>query len=711
MAIYRKKYILYIALILFVLTTIVAELLFFERSASANIHLRCVPEPCTIRLSCGRGGFQNVDGFITGSHHPLCYCDAQCPPSSTRPEEYAGGCTAGSPSGLGNHSCGGDGEYQCGTYPYCECCSGRGSTPRCSGNKPYGTHPNCRACSNASHTKCSDNVCRSACIGNVSNLTATAREGVVGVIDLSWGAVSGATSYEIQYATSYQPIEHLKLQNGQERGSASLRTTTTSTTNSKAIQITITDRSRYYFIVRAIKSAEKSLQWSNIAWAYQNKTCPTQPQQCGVGNITQRPDNAVVARTTTCQYTNAQTCPTIPTAQTPTYSVNPTTCDVNATFAYSGGNVFDADIKEGATTIHNFPVSTYEGITSGTEVYTLKQNDYNKTYTFNVRARNTTHPNDVWSEKTTKQFTTPTHIHPKSNFTIKHKDNRIYLTYIPENRGLGTGLQFNWSFSEPPTFHRGNQNSISPIVSFSTQGQKTITLQVVDTNISQTKGGCSTSQIIQAEATPELLGQMKPPTIDEVQWLLTPVSCRPTGRLLYTSKEPLRKDILNLSIGDTQVYTNFLNNAVPSTRYFTFPINPNTEYTADITTYDFKRTPTKSPSTPATFVFVSPPTSTFPTANFTHTISKDRTLSLTYTGTDSVQWNFTEPVSYIEGTSTSPSIRVQFPTYGNKTIHLTATTTATELNACVNSKVVNIQPDPQQYIIPKVREVPPTPLR
>ena len=531
-------------------------------------------------------------------------------------------------------------------------------------------------------------------------------------ITVQWTPLTtNATGYRIRY----------RSQDTSGGFTPSWRTTsvqgrTTRTKDIPSLTINTTGNPSYEFQIQGVNGSKRS-NYSSSATAIPNKQCSTNPATCGTGTIQQTPNKSFISADAICQYTNSQSCPTPPTIQDPTYQVNNATCDINTTFQYSGGNIFRTSVTNKTTTIHSFPLKTYEGITNGTEVYTLKPIDYNQTYALNVETRNTDHPNTVWSNKTTKQFTTPTTPHPKSSFTVQGSQNtnsKLTLRYTnPTNRTLNN-IRFNWTFSETPTFHNNtNQNSINPIVSFQTTGQKTIHLQVTDDNIPTTQNkACSTTQTVsignnQNQATQQT---MRAPTIDRVEYQLANNSCIPTGKLIYTSQEPERTDILQIFSQQDQVYAQRHNISQPSTRHFTFPINPNTEYTADITTYDFRKNPTKSPSRTTTYTFVTPPTATFPTANFNYTTDQNK-ATFTYAGTDSIQWFFSETPTYLQGTSTSNHIQVQFPTYGNKTITLRANSSATELNSCVNTKTINLQPDPQQYIIPKVREVPPTPLR
>ena len=452
--------------------------------------------------------------------------------------------------------------------------------------------------------------------------------------------------------------------------------------------------------------------YSTRTSATTNKQCPP-IAYCGVGATT----GGIVSASATCT-----SCPPNPTIQNPTYAVQKETCNVNATFRYSGGNTYQTSITElkevaqtggnagvsSIITIKDFGQKTYTPSDKGVSFYTLKNNDYNKTLTFDVRSRRSTDPSGLWG-RTTRQITTPTQPHPTSNFTIQQTDNnQIQLQYTPENRITSAGLRFRWTFSETPRFHnRTNQNSQNPRISFSTPGPKTITLRVTDTNISTTNGHCSSTQTLNAgnEATTQT--QMQAPTINNVTYKLSdgPI-CTPQARITYTSPESTRTDILNLFIGDTQVHTDRVNVSTPDTRSFIVPINANTIYKAILTTHDFQKTPTKDPSNPAEYIFTTPNTTIYPTANFTHIVNSDGTLSLNYTGTDTIQWNFKEPVSYIQGSSTSNFVQVQFSTFGQKQVSLTAKSSAPELNSCQYTQIIDVR-GTFTPSFPIIREVPP----
>ena len=321
-------------------------------------------------------------------------------------------------------------------------------------------------------------------------------------------------------------------------------------------------------------------------------------------------------------------------------------------------------------------------------------------------------------QKTTKQFTTPTTPHPKSSFTVQGSQNTELKAHPQIHQSNQQNIKqhtIQLDILRNPNLsqqHKPKQHKPNRLVSNNRTKNHTLTSNRDNIPTTQNKA-CSTTQTVSIgnnQTQTQTQQTMKSPTIDRVEYQLANNSCIPTGKLIYTSQEPERTDILQIFSQQDQVYAQRHNISQPSTRHFTFPINPNTEYTADITTYDFRKNPTKSPSRTTTYTFVTPPTATFPTANFNYTTDQNK-ATFTYTGTDSIQWFFSETPTYLQGTSTSNHIQVQFPTYGNKTITLRANSSATELNSCVNTKTINLQPDPQQYIIPKVREVPPTPLR
>ena len=437
-------------------------------------------------------------------------------------------------------------------------------------------------------------------------------------------------------------------------------------------------------------------EYSDKISATTNKQC--QFASCGLGT---RTTGGVVPAGTTCS-----TCPTPPTIQSAQTSVNPTSCNTNITFKYTGGNSYRSRMSNGTT----LPNKTYSRSTAtGLSFYTLKNNDYNKTLTFYTSTRKNTDSSGLWSREAQRQITTPTQPHPKSNFTIQQIDNnQIQLQYTPENRITSAGLRFRWTFSETPRFHnRTNQNSQNPRISFSTPGPKTITLRVTDTNISTTNGHCSSTQTLNAGNEVTTQTQMQAPTINNVTYKLSdgPI-CAPQARITYTSPESTRTDILNLFIGDTQVHTDRVNVSTPDTRSFIVPINANTIYKAVLTTHDFQKTPTKDPSNPAEYIFTTPNTTTYPTANFTHTVNSDGTLSLNYTGTNTIQWNFKEPVSYIQGSSTSNFAQVQFSTFGQKQVSLTAKSSAPELNSCQYAQTIDVRAT-QTPQFPIIREIPP----
>ena len=438
-----------------------------------------------------------------------------------------------------------------------------------------------------------------------------------------------------------------------------------------------------------------------------NKQCPA-VVYCGVGTTV----GGVSPAGSICT-----SCPPNPTIQNPTYSVNKETCNLGTTFKYSGGNRY----KTGIIGVKEFGEKTYTPSDKGVSFYTLQPNDYNKTYTFYAQSMRSTDPQSnlrdrarkqwlsvLWG-RATKQFTTPSRPHPKSNFTIEQiGNNQIQLQYTPENRANIAGLRFQWEFSHTPRFYnRTHARSANPRVSFDTTEPVKITLTTTDTNLPTTNGSCSSSQTAQPTTQQTSTSQMRTPTIDRVSYYLAnaPI-CTPVAKIVYTSPEAERTDIINLLIGDTQVHTDRVNVSTPDTRSFIVPINANTIYKAIITTHDFQKTPTKDPSNPAEYIFTTPNTTTYPTANFTHNVNSNGTLSLNYTGTDTIQWSFREPVHYIQGSSTSKFIQVQFSTYGKKQVSLTATSPAVELNSCQYTQTIDVRATFTPSF-PIIREVPP----
>ena len=663
------------------------------------------------------------------------------------------------------NSCSGNTPY--GTYPNCRACSnashikcnGVCQAPpcnSCSGNTPYGTYPNCRACQVASDTRCGTNCCSNGCndagtgcrgsggggggsftitlppkprnirtntcfngnntsctdectyalfkgkwectrctppacstdLNKVSGLTATPTPNVSGSISISWTSVAGATRYDIQYAT--------------RSNFSNARNTTSSTASKRITGLRVS--ALYYFRVKAKRQISRSStiyssrQWSSAVSARPNRRCSV---SCGVGSL-----SSVVAGNASCP----NNCPPNPTIQNPTYAVNPTTCAVNATFKYSGGTIY----KTGITGVQEFGQKTYTGISTtdtGVNRYTLKENDYNKTYTFYAQSRRATDPVGLWG-RTTKEFTTPNNPHPSANFTITPQENgTLQLQYAPDNtRPTLAGIRFKWAFSNTPQFHNGtNANSINPIVSFDTTEPTTITLTTTDTNISTTNGHCASSQTT-IPTTQTSISQMEAPTIDALVYELSNApACTPSAKITYTSKETQRKDTLTLFVGNTQVYTKRQNVSLAGTRSFNVPINPNTEYRAVITTQDFSTNPTKSASAPVEYSFTTPNATDYPTAYFTHNINADGTLSLTYAGNNSIQWHFTEAHSYIQGSKTSKSIQVSFSTHGKKQVALTASSSAPELNSCRYTRTIDVSPPLQTPLYPIIREAIPTP--
>ena len=116
-------------------------------------------------------------------------------------------------------------------------------------------------------------------------------------------------------------------------------------------------------------------EYSRRATATTNKQCPA-TQTCGLGTST---TGGVVSAGTTCT-----ACPTPPTVQSTETSVNPTSCNTNVTFKYTGGNSYRSRMSNGTT----LPNKTYSRSTAtGLSFYTLKNNDYNKTLTFYASTR------------------------------------------------------------------------------------------------------------------------------------------------------------------------------------------------------------------------------------------------------------------------------------------------------------------------------------
>ena len=190
--------------------------------------------------------------------------------------------------------------------------------------------------------------------------------------------------------------------------------------------------------------------------------------------------------------------------------------------------------------------------------------------------------------------------------------------------------------------------------------------------------------------------------------LINAPACTPYAKITYTSSEELRTDTLQLYTGDTQTHTDRQNVSIADTRFFGFPIQPDTEYRAVLTTRDFAKTPTKSPSNPVEYIFTTPDVDTYPTANFTYTINPDATLQLNYTGNaNSIRWHFSNTPTYIQGSATSKSVLVSFASYGTKKISVIATSPASELNSCTYSVSVNVVPATRPTIFPQIREVPP----
>ena len=508
-----------------------------------------------------------------------------------------------------------------------------------------------------------------------------------------WDSVSNAYSYNIQICTGTCTSS---TRTSSRTSTNRWKTGLTSNFNLKEIT-GLLQTTRYSVRVQGVRGRAKGA-WSSIASGATKKQCPR--ISCGIGSI----DGSAVDRNVSCSG-----CPTPPTVEDPTYSVNEQSCAINAIFNYSGGNRYRASISNGYT----FPEKAYSGTSEGVSLYTLiKPGDYNKTYSFNLLARRNSDPSGVWSTTTSKQFTTP-QVHPKSNFTVEYleENGQMQLQYTPENvRATLAGLRFSWDFSEDPTFHNGtNSNSINPVVSFATPGMKNITLTVTDANIPGTGNkGCSSSQLVNAGESVTSSSKMRSPTIDSVAYDLSNAPlCTPSAKITYTSPEEQRGDILQLFVGNTQVYTDRENVSQPSTRSFTVPVNPNTEYRAVLTTHDFSTNPTKSPSDSVEQAFTTPNTQSYPTADFSYTLNADATLQLNYTGNaNSIRWRFSETPSYIQGSATSKSIVVAFPTNGTKTIRVTASSSSPELNACTYSQSINVQPAAQSPIYPLIREAP-----
>ena len=528
-------------------------------------------------------------------------------------------------------------------------------------------------------------------IPKITGVSATPVNGVTTWLQVSWSTNANASFYKVQYRRGTS-------------GSWSSVVTRSSPTTIAQLQAS----TLYQVRVQGVSSSTTGA-FSNIVSATTNKRCGA--VRCDIGSRSAR----VVAHNVSC----GGGCPPTPTIQNPTqgpaqdstYSLDKTSCNIDATFSYTGGNKYRPSITEGTTSIKTFPEQTYSTGTTGVTTYTLKPNDYNKTYNFVVASRRTTDPTGTYT-KSTKSFTTPARPHPKSNFTIENKDDgTIQLRYTPEGRTSVAGLRFKWEFSEIPTFHNGtHQNSFSPIISFSTTGEKTITLTITDTALPTTNKECSTEQTIDGETGTIINAQqMESPVIEGVSYeLLNAPACTPSAKLTYTSSEELRTDILQLYTGNTQIQTDRQNVSIADTRFFSFPIQPDTEYRAVLTTRDFAKSQTKADSNPVEYIFTTPDVTTYPTANFTYTVNPDATLQLNYTGnSNSIRWHFSNTPTYIQGSATSKSVLVSFPSYGTKTISVVATSSASELNSCIYSVPINVQPATRAPIFPIIREVPP----
>ena len=595
-------------------------------------------------------------------------------------------------------------------YSACVCSPGSTSgsqTAQCVGDRSCGDDPNKNCGTPNTSCNCIKDFYRKAktpTVTPVANSTTS--------LKVSWthtGVSRGRRGYSVFYCegTGAQCVQprlqtESRLISRWKQSGQRLSATTTETTITG-----LKERTQYYVVVINHYDFYQELYHYSYIGDYSDRVPATTNQQCstpcGSGRISK-----IASGSVSC----SSLCPSAPviSRDSPQYAVDSKTCETTLTMTtpitYRNGTI-------------NAQLGTLKQETQTTQggrylfTYLLQDSDHGSQMTYQARQRRATDRSTVWSEYSTKSFTA-VRKHPGSAFVIDTRpDNSLALQYTPSIPATPAGLSFYWSFSEEPIFHSTTHNgSVNPIVSFSTPGAKTIQLTVTDTTIPGTGSkGCAYALDSVSKQQVKNINVMDTPTDLSLSYLLSNApQCRAFARISYASTEEERKDVLDVYVGDVLIRSDSKNVLVPSTKSFKFPVDLGTRYKTTITSNDLRRTPTRDPSEPASYTFTTPSATTLPTASFDYTLNPDNSLSLEYTGnSSSIQWSFSESPSYIEGSSTSRSVRVSFPTDGAKKISVSAFSRSLPegLNACTYSVDVLIQSlfTPN---VPTIEEVPPS---
>ena len=661
---------------------------------------------------CGKGSIFTPckNGKIcSGGSCVFPTCSPTCSPCSQR-------CSAGSCVNTGKRLCRGVCQFFAKKCIAAECTDGETDSRSCSNNcgesgtqtrscsgGQWGNWGSCsRADRNPCYTgggggsttytytcnsKCTTCSATNNCCGSQtrqcpsSNPSLTASNITANSVRLSWTSSTNANRYQVQQCSGVCNLRSVWNNVG-------------SYTTSRSKTITgLTPNTQYSFRVRAQRSTYTTYRYSNIR----------------------------TSRTTTGQTSIQLTAPTISSlfVETTPSTLNSGKCETLATLKYTSpyrDRTESINIYNGINSAHSNTLTT-TGNTTTSYSYQLKNTDLNSQLQFTIQTTQT--PTNTNQSNTTQQnIQTPASSHIGGIFTITDTNNRNinqsggiqgavpaqnqHLILKHSNPTQKTNLNYQWSFEgEQPSYPQGTSStSKTPVISFKTSGVKTITLTLNDRNITtdNTHNRCKFKRTILIGAQ---LTKLNTPNIttSTTPELTLNRQCTPVIQIGYTSNNyGSRIDTLIIKQQNQTIYEATNRGLAPDIRTFSIPfsrLQPNTTYTASLTSQAAQHTQTTS--TPATLTFQTPSSSLYPSSDFTYTI-EDKTIHLTNSTHSGVIHTYTALPDQISQTPSS----ITFNTYGPKTI--TLTTTLNNLS-CIKSQSINLTP-PQQKL-PRIEQVVP----